>query len=36
VGLRVLMRLMGHRNVSIITVYIIANDEMLRKAVDLV
>jgi integrase/recombinase XerD len=36
VGLRVLMRLMGHRNVSTTAVYIDANDNMLRKAVELV
>ena len=36
VGLRVLMRLMGHRNVSTTAVYIDANDDMLRKAVELV
>lgn len=35
VGLRVLMRLMGHRNVSTTAVYIDANDDMLRKAVEL-
>ncbi len=36
VGLRVLMRLMGHRNVSTTAVYIDANDNMLRNAVVLV
>ncbi|PUE55804.1 tyrosine-type recombinase/integrase [Limnohabitans parvus] len=36
VGLRVLMRLMGHRNVSTTAVYIDANDNMLRNAVELV
>ena len=36
VGLRVLMRLMGHRNVSSTAVYIDANDNMLRNAVELV
>jgi len=36
VGLRVLMRLMGHRNVSTTTVYIDANDNMLRNAVELI
>lgn len=36
VGLRVLMRLMGHRNVSTTAVYIDANDVMLRRAVELV
>ena len=36
VGLRVLMRLMGHRNVSTTAVYIDANDNMLRSAVELV
>jgi site-specific recombinase XerD len=35
VGLRVLMRLMGHRNVSTTAVYIDANDDMLRKAAEL-
>jgi integrase/recombinase XerD len=35
VGLRVLMRLMGHRNVSTTAVYIDANDDMLRRAVEL-
>jgi integrase/recombinase XerD len=36
VGLRVLMRLMGHRNVSTTAVYFDANDNMLRNAVELV
>ena len=36
VGLRVLMRLLGHRNVSTTAVYIDANDNMLRNAVELV
>jgi len=36
VGLRVLMRLMGHRNISTTAVYIDANDNMLRNAVELV
>ena len=35
VGIRVLMRLMGHRNISTTAVYIDANDNMLRNAVDL-
>jgi integrase/recombinase XerD len=35
VGLRVLMRLMGHRNVSTTAIYIDANDDMLRRAVEL-
>lgn len=35
-SLRVLMRLMGHRNVSTTAVYIDANDNMLRNAVELV
>ncbi len=35
-SLRVLMRLMGHRNVSTTAVYIDANDNMLRIAVELV
>lgn len=34
-SLRVLMRLMGHRNVSTTAVYIDANDNMLRNAVEL-
>lgn len=36
VGIRVLMRLMGHKNISTTAVYIEANDNMLRKAVELV
>ena len=36
VGLRVLMRLMGHRNVSTTALYIDVNDNMLRKGVMLV
>lgn len=35
VGLRVLMRLMGHRHVSTTAVYIDANDDMLRRAAEL-
>ena len=34
-GIRVLMRLMGHRNISSTAVYIDANDDMLRRAVEL-
>jgi integrase/recombinase XerD len=34
-GIRVLMRLMGHRNISTTAVYIDANDDMLRRAVEL-
>ena len=36
VGVRVLMRAMGHRNISTTIGYIEASDEMLRKAVELV
>ena len=36
VGLRVLMRLMGHRNPAVTAVYIDASDDMLRRAVELV
>jgi len=36
VGVRVLMRAMGHRNISTTIGYIDASDDMLRKAVDLV
>jgi len=35
VGVRVLMRAMGHRNISTTIGYIEASDEMLRKAVEL-
>ena len=35
VGVRVLMRAMGHRNISTTIGYIDASDEMLRKAVEL-
>jgi integrase/recombinase XerD len=35
-SLRVLMRLMGHKSASTTAIYIDANDEMLRKAVELV
>ena len=35
-SLRVLMRLMGHRHMSTTAVYIDANDDMLRRAVELV
>jgi len=36
VGVRVLTRAMGHRNISITTGYIDASDDMLRWAVGLV
>jgi integrase/recombinase XerD len=36
VGVRVLMRAMGHRNISTTIGYIDASDDMLRKAVSLV
>jgi integrase/recombinase XerD len=36
VGIRVLMRAMGHRNISTTIGYVDASDDMLRKAVDLV
>jgi integrase/recombinase XerD len=36
VGVRVLMRAMGHRNISTTIGYVDANDDMLRKAVELV
>jgi integrase/recombinase XerD len=36
VGVRVLMSLAGHRNISTTQVYIDVNDEMQRAAVDLV
>ena len=36
VGLRLLMRLMGHRNPAKTAVYIDASDDMLRRAVELV
>jgi len=36
VGVRVLMRAMGHRNISTTIGYVDASDDMLRKAVDLV
>lgn len=36
VGLRVLMRLMGHSSTAVTAVYIDANDNMLRNAVELV
>lgn len=35
VGVRVLMRAMGHRNISTTIGYVDANDDMLRKAVEL-
>jgi integrase/recombinase XerD len=35
-SLRVLMRLMGHKSVSTTAIYVDANDDMLRKAVELV
>jgi len=34
-GIRVLMRLMEHRKISSTAVYIDANDDMLRRAVEL-
>jgi len=34
-GIRVLMRLMGHRNITVTATYIDANDDMLRNAVAL-
>ena len=34
-SLRVLMRLMGHKSVSTTAIYVDANDDMLRKAVEL-
>ena len=36
VGVRVLMRAMGHRNISTTIGYIDASDDMLRRAVSLV
>jgi integrase/recombinase XerD len=36
VGIRVLQRLLGHKNIQTTSVYIYANDDMLRKAVELV
>lgn len=36
IGIRVLMRAMGHRNISTTIGYVDASDDMLRKAVDLV
>ena len=36
VGVRVLMRAMGHRNISTTIVYLDASDDMLRRAVSLV
>jgi len=36
VGVRVLASLAGHRNISITQRYIDVNDDMLRKAVDLI
>lgn len=35
-SLRVLMRLMGHKSVSTTAIYVDANDDMLRKAVELI
>ena len=35
-SLRVLMRLMGHKSISTTAIYVDANDDMLRKAVELV
>jgi integrase/recombinase XerD len=36
VGIRVLQKLLGHKNIQTTSVYIYANDNMLRKAVELV
>ena len=36
VGIRVLQKLLGHKNIQTTSVYIYANDDMLRKAVELV
>lgn len=36
VGIRLLMRAMGHRHISTTIGYVDASDDMLRKAVDLV
>lgn len=36
VGIRVLQKLLGHKNIQTTSVYIYANDAMLRKAVELV
>lgn len=36
VGIRVLQKLLGHKNLQTTSVYIDANDDMLRKAVDLI
>jgi integrase/recombinase XerD len=35
VGIRVLQKLLGHKNIQTTSVYIYANDDMLRKAVEL-
>ena len=36
IGIRVLMRAMGHRNISTTIGYVDASGDMLRKAVDLI
>jgi integrase/recombinase XerD len=36
VGIRVLQKLLGHKNIQTTSVYIYASDDMLRKAVELV
>ena len=36
IGIRVLQKLLGHKNIQTTSVYIYANDDMLRKAVELV
>jgi integrase/recombinase XerD len=36
VGIKVLQKLLGHRNIQTTSVYIFASDDMLRKAVELV
>jgi integrase/recombinase XerD len=36
VGIRVLQKLLGHKNIQTTSVYIFASDDMLRKAVELV
>ncbi len=36
VGIKVLQKLLGHKNIQTTSVYIYANDDMLRKAVELV
>jgi integrase/recombinase XerD len=36
VGIKVLQKLLGHKNIQTTSVYIYASDDMLRKAVELV